>query len=215
LFSHSEVTKLNNEALATSTALNFASQRKVSHRESHILQNSELDESTPRISRYKYKSKPKDIFFHESQSTATRSPTKDHTASSRAEADRATVVEGRHSYTNETRAEIIRYWETPSIFDVRTGKFRKPTLAEVKQETGVPKSNMQRWAQAPERDKIFNGRPTNKKNRVRKEEMAPEKDLSVHLVSQMPEPEVVSTFLLLFCFVFPHSVYGRFATVKT
>jgi hypothetical protein len=109
------------------------------------------------------------------------------------------VVEGRHSYTNETRAEIIRYWETPSIFEVRTGKFRKPALAEVEQETGVPKSNMQRWAQAPEREKIF------------KEEMAPEKDL----VSQMPELEVVSTFLLLFCFVFPHSASGRFAPGKS
>jgi hypothetical protein len=103
------------------------------------------------------------------------------------ETGETTPVTCRRSYTNEERREIVRYWKTPSIRDVATGKLRARTLEEVEEERGVPKSNVQRWAS--ELDKIVNGRATHKKNRPRKGEVTRSKGLS----TQRPQPKVVST----------------------
>jgi hypothetical protein len=103
------------------------------------------------------------------------------------ETGETTPVEGRRSYTNQERREIVRYWKTQSIWDHATGKLRAPTLEEVERKKGVPKSNVQRWAS--ELDKIVKGRATDKKNRPRKGDMARSRSLS----NQIPAPDVVST----------------------
>ncbi|KAA8911997.1 hypothetical protein FN846DRAFT_887426 [Sphaerosporella brunnea] len=94
----------------------------------------------------------------------------------------------RRSYTNALRAEIIKYWKTPSVHDSITGKLRRPTLEEVERIKGVPKSNVQRWA--AEEKKILASRPSDKKNRPGKEELARMKELKnplrVERAQEMP-----------------------------
>jgi hypothetical protein len=98
---------------------------------------------------------------------------------------KTTTVAARQAYTNEIRAQTVAYWQTPSILDPRTDKLRKPTLDEAEQATGIPKSNVQRWA--AEMDKINEGRPNARKNRTRKAKAAEKA-----LLCPLTESEVVS-----------------------
>jgi hypothetical protein len=98
---------------------------------------------------------------------------------------KTTTVAARQAYTNEIRAQTVAYWQTPSILDPRTDKLRKPTLDEAEQATGIPKSNVQRWA--AEMDKINEGRPNARKNWIRKGKAAEKA-----LLCPLTESEVVS-----------------------
>jgi hypothetical protein len=78
------------------------------------------------------------------------------------------IVKGRRSYTNKCRADLVRYWKTPSVVDEKSpsGRLRCPTLGEVECHTSVPKSNVDRWAK--EEEKILRGRAEARVNRSAK-----------------------------------------------
>jgi hypothetical protein len=76
------------------------------------------------------------------------------------------IVSRRRSYTNKRRADLVRYWKTPSVVDEKSpsGRLRCPTLGEVECHTGVPKSNVDRWAK--EEEKFLRGRADARTNRL-------------------------------------------------